>query len=434
MRTLTFSFLCSLLLLGLGGGKGPEGEPRLARLQAFSGARLIDGTGAPPVADAVILVRDGRIEAVGPSLAVPAEAERVDLKGMTVIPGIINSHGHVGQALGLDTRPEVNTDENVLGQLALYARYGVTAVFSLGGDEEAGFRARAAQDAPALDRARLYLAGRVVTAATPDEARAEVGRVAALGPDFVKIRVDDNLGTTAKMAPPVFQAVIEEAHRQNLRVAAHLFYLEDAKALVRAGADLLAHSVRDREVDADLIASMKERQICLCPTLTREVSAFVYESTPEFFADPFLRQEADPAVLQALSSPERQKTVRNAPAYRRALEMASANLKKLSDAGVGIAFGTDSGPAGRFQGYFEHMEMELMAKAGLSPMQILVAATGGAARCLGVADRLGRIAPGRWADFVVLNKDPLADIGNARAIDSVWIAGNRIRRTTRPTD
>jgi imidazolonepropionase-like amidohydrolase len=433
MRTLTFSCLCSLLL-GLGGGKGPEGEPRLARWQAFTGARLIDGTGAPPVLDAVILVRDGRIEAVGPKLAVPADAERVDLKGMTVIPGIINSHGHVGQALGLDTRPEVNTDENVLGQLALYARYGVTAVFSLGGDAEAGFRARAAQDAPALDRARLYLAGRVVTAATPEEARAEVGLVAALGPDFVKIRVDDNLGTTAKMAPPVFQAVIEEAHRQNLRGAAHLFYLEDAKALVRAGADLLAHSVRDREVDADLIASMKERQICLCPTLTREVSAFVYESTPEFFADPFLRQEADPAVLQALSSPERQKTVRNAPAYRRALEMASANLKKLSDAGVGIAFGTDSGPAGRFQGYFEHMEMELMAKAGLSPMQIVVAATSGAARCLGVGDRLGRIAPGRWADFVALSKDPLADIANARAIDSVWIAGNRIRRTTRPTD
>lgn len=385
--------------------------------------------------NAVILVRDGRIEAVGSKVEVPAGAERIDLKGKTVIPGLINSHGHVGQTRGLDTRPEVHTDENVLGQLGLYARYGVTAVFSLGGDGGAGFRAREAQKTGTLDRARLYLAGTVVTAMTPDEARAQVRQVARLKPDFIKLRVDDNLGTTPKMPPAAFQELIDEAHRERLRVAAHLFYLEDAKALVRAGVELLAHSVRDRDVDAELISLMKERNLCLCPTLTREVSAFAYESTPDFLSDPYLRKEADPAVLEALSSPERQKTVRNAAAYRRALELASANLKKLSDAGVPIAFGTDSGPAGRFQGYFEHLEMELMARAGLSPMKILVAATSGAARCLGVSDSLGSIAPGKWADIVVLDKDPLADIKNARAIDSVWIAGHRVPPPpARPTE
>ncbi|MCI0409157.1 MAG: amidohydrolase family protein, partial [Acidobacteria bacterium] len=385
------------------GGTGAEPPP--VSVQAFVGARLIDGTGAAPVENAVILVRDGQIEAVGPKVEVPAGAERIDLKGKTVIPGLINSHGHVGQARGLDSRPEVNTDDNVLRQLGLYARYGVTTVFSLGGDREAGFRAREAQKIGSLDRARLYLAGTVVTATTPEQAESQVQQVALLKPDFIKFRVDDNLGTTAKMPPAVFQAVIDAAHRQKLRAAAHIFYLEDAKALARAGVDFLAHSVRDREVDPELISLLKERYLCLCPTLTREVSAFAYDSTPEFFSDPYLRNEADPAVLAALESPERQKAVKNSAAYRRALEVASLNLKKLSDAGVPIAFGTDSGPAGRFQGYFEHMELELMAKAGLAPMKILVAATSGAARCLGVADSLGSIAPGKWADLVVLEKD-----------------------------
>jgi len=429
---VTLATVVTSLMVWLG---GTGAEPPPASVQAFVGARLIDGTGAAPVENAVILVRDGRIEAVGPKVEVPAGAERIDLKGKTVIPGLINSHGHVGQARGLDSRPEVNTDDNVLGQLGLYARYGVTTVFSLGGDGEAGLRAREAQKSGSLDRARLYLAGTVVTATTPEQAGSQVQQVALLKPDFIKFRVDDNLGTTAKMPPAVFQAVIDAAHRQKLRAAAHIFYLDDAKTLARGGVDFLAHSVRDREVDSELISLLKERNLCLCPTLTREVSAFAYDSTPEFFSDPYLRNEADPAVLAALSSPERQKTVKNAAAYRRALELASANLKKLSDAGVPIAFGTDSGPAGRFQGYFEHMELELMAKAGLSPMKILVAATSGAARCLGVADSLGSIAPGRWADLVVLEKDPLADIRNARAIESVWIAGRRVPgRPARPTE
>ena len=431
---LNMGKLAAWALLWMGWMPTGVGSPP-APVQAFVGARLIDGTGAAPVENAIILVRDGRIKAVGPKVEIPAGAERIDLKGKTVIPGLINSHGHVGQARGLDSRPEVNTDDNVLGQLGLYARYGVTTVFSLGGDREAGFRAREAQSSGTLDRARLYLAGTVITAATPEEAGNQVQQVAALKPDIIKFRVDDNLGTTAKMPPAVFQAVIDAAHRQKVRAAAHIFYLEDAKALARAGVDFLAHSVRDREVDPELISLLKERTLCLCPTLTREVSAFVYDSTPEFFSDPYLRNEADPAVLAALSSPERQKAVKNAAAYRRALEVASANLKKLSDVGLPIAFGTDSGPAGRFQGYFEHLELELMAKAGLAPMKILVAATSGAARCLGVADSLGSIAPGKWADLVVLEKDPLADIKNARAIESVWIAGRRVPgRPARPTE
>ena len=242
----------------------------------------------------------------------------------------------------------------------------------------------------------------MIAAATPEEARARVDAVAALKPDFVKIRVDDNLGTAAKMTPPVYRAVIEQAHKHGLRVAAHLFYLEDAKGLLDAGADFLAHSIRDREVDDEVIGQLKRRNVCVCPTLMREVSTFVYEAEPPFFADPFFLREADPAVLAALRDPKRQEATRasrSAQAYKAALEMASRNLKKLADAGVRIAMGTDTGPPARFQGYFEHEELALMAKAGLTPRQVLEAATGQAARCLGVAGQVGTLEAGSSRRF-----------------------------------
>ncbi len=185
------------------------------------------------------------------------------------------------------TRAPAYTDENTLRQLGVFARYGITTVWSLGGEQEPAFKARATQNAPSLDRARIFLAGEVIVGQTPDEARQMVAKVAAAKPDLIKIRVDDNLGTTAKMSPEVYRAVIDEAHRRGLRIAAHIFYLADAKSLLRAGADYIAHSVRDQEIDAEFIALMKERHIPYCPTLTRELSTFVYASTPAFFRIPF---------------------------------------------------------------------------------------------------------------------------------------------------
>ena len=198
---------------------------------AFVGATIIDGTGAEPINDAVMIVRDGRIETIGPdgSVDIPSNAERVDLAGRTVMPGLINTHGHVGDTRGLETGHY--SEENVLRQLALYARYGVTTVNSLGGDGPEGIRVRDAQNTPTLNRARLYAAGAVVTGDTPDAARQIVEENAAMNVDFIKIRVDDNLGTASKMTPEVFSAVIEAAHDRGLRVASHVYYLEDAKAL-----------------------------------------------------------------------------------------------------------------------------------------------------------------------------------------------------------
>jgi imidazolonepropionase-like amidohydrolase len=398
-------------------------------VKAYTDARIITGTSNRAIENGVLVVRNGRIEAVGPAseVRVPAGAETISLRGKTIIPGLINAHGHVGSTDGLRSGPEVYTEQNVVKQLGLYARYGVTTIVSLGDDGPAGIKVRDAQNQPSLNRARLFVAGPVLAANTAEEARRKVNEIAEMKTNYVKIRVDDNLGTTPKMPPDVYRAVIDEAHKRSMPVATHMYYLEDARELLRAGTDFLAHSIRDKEVDAAFIALMKEKGIALCPTLTREVSAYVYESTPAFFKDPFLLAEADPALMRELENPTRQKAQQTARAqsYKQALAMAQKNLKTLHAAGIPIAFGTDTGPTGRFQGYFEHMELELMAQAGLSPMDILLTATAVPAK-VHKLQGIGTLAAGNWADFVVLGRNPLEDIKNTRSIESVWIAGNRV--------
>jgi imidazolonepropionase-like amidohydrolase len=317
----------------------------------------------------------------------------------------------------------------VLADLARYARYGVTTVNSLGGDRALAAEVRAAESEPGLARARLMFAGPVLGGDTVEEVAAQVEEVAAMEPDFIKIRVDDNLGRSTRMTPEVYGAVIDAAHARGLPLASHLFYLEDAKGLLEAGSDFIAHSVRDRPVDEEFIDLLIDRDVCYCPTLTREVSTFVYAERPDFFDDPFFTAEADPAVVAALEDPERQARYRGPgpTAYQEALQVALRNLTAVADGGATVAMGTDSGPPARFQGYFEHLELELMAEAGLTPMQILVAATGDAARCI-QRDDIGTLQPGRAADFVVVSGDPLEDILATRTIESVWIAGNRVPR------
>jgi imidazolonepropionase-like amidohydrolase len=409
---------------------GPAVLPQAGDV-AFAGATVIDGTGGAPLADAVVVVRGGRVAQVGPaaSTPVPAGLSPVDLTGKYVVPGLISTHAHVSDVQGAG--PRAYTAENTRRQLRLFARYGITTVWSLGGEQAPAFAAREAQDTPALDRARIHLAGDVITAATPDEARRRVAEVAAGKPDIIKIRVDDNLGTSPKMAPEVYRAVIDEAHRRGLRVAAHIFYLDDAKALLRAGVDMIAHSVRDRAIDDEFVALMKAGDVPYCPTLTRELATFVYRSTPDFFADPFFRTEADPALVARLQEPARQQAMRasrSAQQYEKALAIARDNVRRASDAGLLVVMGTDSGAfPERFEGYFEHLEMAMMVESGMTPAQALRSATADAARAMGTPD-VGQIVPGRWADLLVLEADPLVDIRNTRRIASVWVAGNRVER------
>jgi imidazolonepropionase-like amidohydrolase len=383
--------------------------------KAFIGARIIDGNGKAAIEKATIVTRAGRIDAVGPSVKIPAGAERIDVSGKTIIPGLINGHGHVSN----------------LDQLGLYARYGVTAVFSLGGDKEIGLRdeTRREQQTASLSRTRLYIAGPIPTSTTADDARRAVDAIAAAKTDIVKFRLDDNLGRGTKMPVEAYTAILDEAHKKGMRVAVHIVTLADAKAVLRLGADVIAHSVRDEEVDDEFLALMKKNKAYYCPTLVREVSTFIYGEKPSFLTDPFFMNDGNKAEMKQAQDPafqEKMRTDRNGQWYKEHLPVAMRNLKKVYDSGVPVVMGTDTGPPYRFQGYFEHMELEYMVKAGLTPMQALVSATSTAAHALNAAEQVGAIKAGNWADFVVLAANPLDDIANTRKIESVWIAGNRV--------
>ena len=401
-----------------------------ADTKVFAGARIFDGSGKAVIDRGSIVVEDGKIAAVGPSdkVKAPKGARTIDVSGKTITPGLINAHGHVSDVEGKRTGA---TEESVGRQLGVFARYGITTVFSLGGEEAPAFKLRDAQATPALNSARIFVAGPVIMAKTPQEARQMVDKVAGMKPDYIKIRVDDNLGTSMKMTPDVYRAVIDEAHKRGLRLFAHYFYLDDAKDLIRSGADFLAHSVRDKPVDDEFIGLLKKHNVPYCPTLTREVSTFIYENSPPFFTDPFFLREADPKVIGLLQEPARQESMRknkSAQAYKAALPTAERNLKRLSDAGVAVVMGTDSGAtAARFEGYFEHLEMQMMAESGMSPKEILMSATGAAARLLKVKD-IGTLEKGKWADLVIYDKNPLEDINNTRSIVAVYVAGNEVRR------
>ncbi len=314
----------------------------------------------------------------------------------------------------------------------MYADYGVTTVVVLGTEAEDlqdAVRLRDEQENGPLSRTRLYVAGPSLRdVKTVDDARARVDRLADAKVDIIKMHLTGGPNDTP---PPVYAAIIDEAHKRGLRVAAHIFYLKDARGVLDAGVDVLAHSVRDQDVDLALITELKRRNVGYIPTFTRDLAAFVYETTPSFFSDPFFvrRMDAYRPQVTLLSDPaqqEKTRTNKDAQAIKTALEQGSRNLKRLSDAGVAIALGTDSGAnLGQWQGYFEHMELEMMVKAGLTPMQVLVAATGGAARVMKL-DQLGTVQPGKRADLLVLRANPLDDIRNTRKIDSIWIAGQRL--------
>lgn len=397
---------------------------------AVIGARIITGLEQPAILNGTLVFEQGRIIAVGDAdtVSVPDGANVINLSGKTIMPGLINAHGHAGNVRGLENG-HYNRN-NLLRQLRLYAAYGVTTVVSLGDDQDAGFMLRDEQDTPTLERARLYVAGPVLSANSPEQAIARVDETAARNPDFIKIRVDDNLGRTPKMPPDVYRSFSQRARHHNIPLAVHAYYLEDSKAVVEAGASLLAHSVRDQPVDQAFIDLLNETGVCYIPTLTREVSTFVYEDEPDFFSDPFFLANVDTSTLTTLRDEDRQLAMRNsttAQHYKVALETAMDNVKRLNDGGASIAMGTDSGPPARFQGYFEHLEMWMMQDAGMAPDDIIRSATSQAADCTFLSD-VGSLQPGYWADFLVLEKNPLVDIDNSRTIEQVWIAGKAISR------
>jgi imidazolonepropionase-like amidohydrolase len=411
-------------------------------LQHFT---LIDGTGKAAVADSAMIVNNGRIEWVGPAaqLKAPAGAETIDLKGKYVMPGLINLHGHVGNVIDLTQDPKFFTKENVEKNLRNYASYGVTTVLSMGTEQDLIFTLRDAQRAGRPDYTRIYTAGRGFTAKggygglagvtfaldSPSEAAKDVAELKKQKVDIVKMWVDDHLGTMKKMPLDMSKAIIDAAHRNGLPVAAHIFYLQDAQNLTDAGVNALAHAVRDKPIDQHFIDSMKAHGTWqIASTLTREASMFVYGDTPKFIADPFFTRSVSAKVISTLKDPAYQKKIKSDkdfPEYPQFLETAKKNLKRLADAGVKYGMGTDTGPPGRFPGFFEHWELELMVSAGLTPSHVIQAATKNGAEFLGAKD-LGTLEKSKWADLIVLDKNPLEDIRNTRTIQAVYIAGKKV--------
>lgn len=397
---------------------------------ALVGARVIDGTGAAPIANATILVTNGRIDRIGPaaSLKIPAGATRVDVTGKTIVPGLINAHGHLGHG-----ESGLPVYDQILQQLKQYARYGITTVYALGDDGVQSVRVSEENNKGPLARARLFVSGARATGRTVEEARKVIADRHALRVNIIKTGIGEGSNAPGQdMRAEAYAALIDEAHKRNLRVAAHLVLLDHAKGLVNAGLDIIAHSIRDQDVDAAFIAELKRRNVGYIPTLTRDLSVFQYESTPDYINDPFFLRGMPlyAAHIARVKDPALHAKIKANPGTqvsKRQFEQALRNLKLLSDGGVMIAMGTDSGTGtGRWQGYFEHVEMELMVKAGMTPMQTLVAATGNAAKVMHLDKEVGTLQPGKRADFVVLTADPLADIRNTRAIESVWIDGRAL--------
>ncbi len=418
-----------------------------AQVTVFQHADVIDGSGGPVLRDATLIVAEGKIRLLAAGKAnVPPSAQVVDLSGKTVIPGIINLHGHVGMTRGLAQGSAHYTRENVAANLLTYARYGVTTTTSMGTDLDLMVRIRDEQRRGHLSGARVFTAlqgfttrggypthvpgvkgvAQEVTSAA--QARHWVDQLADKGADVVKMWVDDHHDTFEKLSPAVYGAIIKQAHKRGMKAFAHLYELEDAKGLVRAGLDVMAHSIRDREVDDELIALLKKNKVTAVATLSREKSTFIYADSPPWLSDPFFVKSTTADVIQGIRTDLKARQAKDPEREinQKGFEMAKRNLKRLSDGGVRIGFGTDTGPPARFPGFFEHWEMEMMVESGLTPMQVIESFSKGAAEALGVEKEFGTLAKGKAADFIVLDKDPLADIRNTRAIHAVYLGGKKV--------
>jgi imidazolonepropionase-like amidohydrolase len=376
----------------------------------YEGARVIDGTGAAPIDKGAIVVSNGRIVAVGRAgqVSAPAGATRVDLSGKTVMPTIVDTHTHPATA-----------HDQLVEQLRAKAYFGVSAIQSMGLDNtDAAFTVRG-ETIPGA--ARLRTAGRGITAPEPGrtdapywvtteaDARKAVQELAAKKVDMVKIWVDDRDGKYKKLSPELYGAVIDEAHKHKLRVAAHIFALEDAKGLLKAGIDIFAHGVRDKDVDDEFVTMVKAR--------------------PNVVLIPNMPDRGVPTDLSWLSGSipagELEKLQANAkprPDVQATWAIQGRNLAKLNAAGMKIAMGTDG-----FSPWSQHLEMEDMVAAGMTPAQVIVASTKTSAELLMLSDT-GTLQTGKRADFIVLDANPLENITNTRKINAVYLNGVAVDR------
>ena len=373
----------------------------------YSGARLIIGDGSV-IEESVFSVDNGRFVAVGTAgeVSEAGGANRVDLRGMTVMPAIVDAHTHMS-----------TTRDALIDDLQRRAYFGVGAAVSMGSDgPDAPLELR---DELIPGTARFRSAGHGITSPEPGrrvvhwvttelEARQAVRDEAARRVDLIKIWVDDRNGQYEQLSPATYAAVIDEAHQNDLRVAAHIFDLADGKGLLRAGIDILAHGVRDRDIDYEFVQLAGEHpDVVLIPNLPRRGLRADFS---------WLAGSIPGEELARLQASE------NDPQAQAAFGIQARNLVRLNNAGMTIAFGTDGNTP-----WAPHVEMEDMVAAGMTAAQVLVAATRNAAEVLGLTE-MGTIEVGKSADFVVLEANPLEDITNTRRIASVYLRGEEVDR------
>ena len=399
-----------LLLLAAACSSPPEEAPEPSTATVYEGARVIVGDGSDPIENATVVVDEGRFVAVGAAgeVETPEGAAQVDLTGRTVIPALIDTHVHFPVER-----------EALIDALERKAYYGVGAAMGLGRDVGDDVYAVRAETIPGVPRYRH--AGRGITTPEPgrteipywitteEEARTAVQELAALEVDIVKIWVDDRGGQFEKMTPELYTAVIDEAHQHGLRVTAHIFALEDAKGLLRAGIDAFAHGVRDQDVDDEFVELVRERpDVVLVPNLpgrgvAEDLSWLSGTIPPDELAE-----------LQAGSV--------DRPEAQESFGIQARNLARLNQEGMRIAFGTDGNA-----GWSPHLEMADMVASGMTPHEVIVAATGTSAAFMELDDA-GTVEAGKSADFVVLEANPLDDIANTRAIEAVYLRGEALDR------
>ena len=408
----------------------------------FEGARLILGDGRT-IENGALLVERDTITRVGRKgeVSAPSGAARVDLTGRTIMPGMVLAHGHIGYLRGTTFARENYTRENLIDHLNRYLYYGVVAMMSTGTDPGdlpfelrnsphpgALFRtAGAGLAAPEASTGNLAMRSVPYGVTTEEEARRDVRELAAKKPDFVKIWVDDRNGSVRKLSPALYRAIIDEAHRHGLRVIVHVFYLADARDLVEAGADGFLHLVRDEEMDDALVKRMKAKHVFVTPNLSTS-EAGTYTNKPAWLDDPLLAESATPAMIRkaadvyAARAGGQPRTAATASYQRQ-----QRSIARLNAAGVTIALGDDTGIENTFYGYGDHHELELMVAAGMTPMQVIVSATKTPAELLHL-DRLGTLARGKSADFLVLDANPLENITNTKKIVKVYQRGQEVNR------
>jgi imidazolonepropionase-like amidohydrolase len=426
------------------------------RTIAITGANIFDGTGARPFRNGTVVIRGERIVDVGPRSEVnlPDDAQVIDARGKWIIPGLIDAHVHFFQSAGIFTRPDVIDlthlvphkkehewfKERLPYTFTRYLCSGVTGVLDAGGSDWVfEIRERAARDVmaprvavvgPLISTFRSPLQENIASPMsiiqTPEDARVAVLKTLKNKPDLIKIWFIREQGVELDDQVSVYRAAIETSHAHGVRVLAHATELDTAKAVLKAGADILAHSVYDRFVDDEFIGLLKSRDVIYITTIV----------VNEGYEEVLQRRLRISGIEKTCGDPEIIRTwyLLDTPRpphhlsqwYERVgKKVVLENLKLLQNAGITIAAGSDAGNIGSLHGPSIHRELELMADAGLATREILTNATQNAARVLTRNPDFGTIQKGKLADLVILSQNPLVSVRNLRRIDAV-IKGGRI--------